>query len=190
MSQNDLKAIWQSGMNDLDAYRKDAGAIRDMLKQKAVGTLQKVRRRMIVESLIYVVMIYAFIELFDAGRHSWYVNALGFGVIALGIVNNLVLHRLSSPRVRNEDLQQFLSANIRRLRRQLNFRIGFFILFVLAVVMLLMPARYSDLFSSGKGWLFLAVVLFITVVKVFTETSIWKKHIDQLNECLIELNEG
>lgn len=159
-----------------------------MLKQKAVGTLQKVRRRMIVESLIYLVMIYAFIDLFDAARHSWYVNALGFGIIALGIVNNLVLHYMSSTRVQNEDLQQFLSTNIRRLKRQLNFRIGFFILFVLAVVMLLMPARYTDLFSSAKGWMFLAVILFITAVKVFTETSIWKKHINQLNECLIELN--
>jgi hypothetical protein len=187
MSQKDLKAIWQDGKDDFSGCSKDAAGIRQILETKASGAIQRVRRRIVIESLIYLAMIYAFIDLFDAGKHHWYIQVFGFGVIVLGIVNNLLLHRLSSPDVQGEDLRAFLLRNIRRLGRQLNFRIVFFILFVLAIMALLMPPRYAELFSSAKGWLFIAVAGLSMAAKVIVETRMWKKYIKQLNECLFEL---
>lgn len=188
MPLNDLKELWSQYDRDVPAYRKDGAEIRRMLGRQATGVAGKVRSRVLLETLVYALMVYAFIDLFDAFSHPWYVNAFGFGIIGLGIVNNVILYRLTGARTAGEDLRQYLEQSIGRLKRQLRLRSVFFAFFMLAIALLL-TADYGKLFASAKGLLFVGVMAAAAGVKIAVENQVWQKYIRSLTECLQELNE-
>ncbi|MFZ6013873.1 MAG: hypothetical protein ACOYXT_26265 [Bacteroidota bacterium] len=189
MTTTDLKDIWQKANDPKRNDLKTQTDIRKIMEGQTSGIMRKIRNKLIIEVLIYLALTYAFVDLFDALEKSTTIVLFAGVLIVAGIVNNLVLYQFLKIRIDNDDLAAFLSHTIARLKRQLFFRLTFFGLFIVAMVLILMPGDLSSLISAKSGILFLSITIISIGIKLIFENQVWREHINSLRQSLQQLQE-
>lgn len=189
MATTDLKDLWQMANDQKPDELATHEDIRKMMEGKTSGVMKKIRNKLMVETLIFLVLTYAFVDLFDALSKGIIIVSFAALLIIVGIVNNITLYQFLKVKIENEDLVSFLSRTIKRLKTQLLFRLGFFAAFIISLLFVLMPDSFSSLFDSSGGMLFLGVTVISVGVKLIVENQIWREHIQNLRESIQQLQE-
>lgn len=186
MTTTDLKGIWRKANDAIGQDQESREEIQKMIDGRTSGQIKKIRNKLIIEVLLYAVVTYAFVEMFDALEKGIAIVSFAGILILMGIVNNLMFYRFLKISIHNEDLTSFLEKTIRRLKREMVFRMVFFTVFITSMLLILMPDP-SRVMSSKGGIAFLAVALLSLAVKLIFENQVWKEHIGNLEQSLAQL---
>ena len=187
MKATDIQDIWRQDNLAGDLHSEQE--IFKMLRDKTSGVTRKIRNKLVIEVLLYIVLTYAFVDLFDAFDNGLYVVLFAGILILTGIVNNVALYRFMNIKVESENVREFLVKSVKRLKRQLYFRMIFFCLFIFSMLLILLPSNLSSFMDTKKGIIFVGVAVFSVGVKLVFENQTWKEHIKNLSTSLKELEE-
>ena len=185
---SDFKDLWQKSKNEQLNNADTEIEIRLLINGKTSGVIKKIRTKLIVEILIYLLLTYAFVYLFDALDKGFPMIVFAAAVITVGVFNNVVFYRLLQMKIVNQDLKSFIEITIRRLKLQLRVRLIFFALFISSMILLLIPDA-NALVNSTKGIAFLAVFVISLGAKLIFENQIWRQKINAMKKNLQELNQ-
>jgi hypothetical protein len=188
MELDSLKSFWKNADQEestrMFRTEEQLGAL---LNEKAGKTFGKVKRRVVFDILTYVVAIYVFIDWFDAFRNVWYINALIFAVLIVGIVNNLLVKRALNAKFENRPVREGLNKIITRFQQQIKFTVLFHILFCFAVFAFFAFRESATSLASKPGPVIVIVVL--SIVKIAIEYKRWSDYVKDLKIVSAEMND-
>jgi hypothetical protein len=185
----DLKDMWQKTDDERPISFKTEDEIKKIFDGKPSGIMRKIRNKLIMEVLIYLALTYAYVDFFDALDKGLLIVSFAGSLITIGILNNLVFYNFLRIKILNEDLKSFLIKTIKRLRWQRVFRMFFFTIFILSMLLVLFPKDLTSMTDSKGGIIFLVVTVFSVGIKLASENQIWKEHINNLKQSLQNLIE-
>ncbi len=179
MKLDDLKQQWP-----YEHAHKSETDIRHMMSGRTVSVYRRIRRKAIVESVAFGVVLFVFLTGLDAHQNAWWVNLFFTGVIMLGIINNVMLYRSITLNATGAALHHTLRQTINRLWWQVQLSTLFSVLFFSSMLLFLL-ARIP---LTDEKMMFALLILAISVgIRTWFEVGRWKQSIRRLNLCLLEL---
>lgn len=176
MNLDDLKNQWQQ-----EQVGKSTEQIQQMIRQRSSSVSAKARRKAIVESVTFVLVLIVFFTGLDPEKNSLWVNLLFLCAVSIGIVNNIWLYRSLSFNRDGQNLQTSLQKIVKRLWIQIQFSVVFSVLFFsssIAFLMLRVPL------TSEKLILILALLGLSIMIRSGVEIRGWMLRIRKINGCL------
>jgi len=151
--------------------------------QPASGVINKVRKKLLIESIMFLVLTYAFIDFFDVIKNNsteW-LSAAAF-IVMLGLLNNLYVYSKTTKPKTQSDFH--VARVIRHFQLQADFRAVYFAIFIMIAIPLIMPIGWSKVTNSTSGILFGVVIILSIVFKSLFERHLWRSHIKNLKKNL------
>lgn len=181
MNLDDLKNQWQQEQAD-----KSTEQIQQMIRQRSSSVSAKTRRKAIVESVAFVLVLIVFFTGLDPEKNNLWVNLLFLCAVSIGIANNIWLYQSLSFNREGQNLQISLQKIVKRLWIQIQLSVVFSVLFFsssIAFLMLRVPL------TSEKLILILALLGLSIMIRSGIEIRGWMLSIKKISLSLDALSQ-
>jgi hypothetical protein len=187
MELDSLKQEWDKLHQDASVPLKNAGQLRQLIRQRSLRIFFKTRAKVVIEALGYLVILFVFITGLDAHLNRTYVNVLLVSILVLGMVNNFVVYRHMSLHANGSNLKQSLQLVLHKFRQQRKLVTYFTILYFTGISLFFL---FRISYSTPKVLLLIGLFLMSVAIRTWFERRNWQRKISTLERCLTELDES
>lgn len=181
MEIDNLKKTWKNtGTTNLNTE-----SMRNMIRAKNHPVLKGIRKQLIFETLIWIIFLFSYYDMFDGDQKPFYANMLLITAVILLIIHNLIGFLSQQKLIKGMNLKQSLEAYLSSIRV---FRIFSIATRVTALICLLLFFTSIISFNSFRYGI-LAALMMLIPIQAFILNRIWNRRINQLKKLLKEFSE-
>jgi hypothetical protein len=174
MELTDLKTEWQSA----DVLFKSEADLLKMTRIKNHPSLKKIRTKLIVETLSFVLFLTVYYDWFDGDRKPLYANALLVGSLLLYIIDDVIGYIAIVKKINGSGLKISLEKYLARIKQLAAFSLICSILYGLSLLTYFSSVIH---FTREKSFLLLGLLI-VLVQMVLWSQRIWSRWIKSLQQ--------
>jgi hypothetical protein len=176
MELDNLKSAWQG----IDSNPRNSAELREMMQEKKHPALKRIRKQLVVESVLYTVFLVVYYDLFDGDRKPAYANVALVAALVLAIAHNLTGYALARKRMQGDNLRESLEEHLAKMKA---FAFASVLTRVLAAAGLLFFFGSVIEFDQKRYWI-LAGMLLALGVQVALLSATWVKRLRRLKSAV------
>lgn len=179
MERDPLQSAWQQ----MPAEPENNRNIKAMMRAGNHPVLKGIRRQLIIETVVFILFLVVYYDLFDGDRKPFLANVLLVAAMVLSIVHNIIGYRLAGSRLQGDTLMA-------TVQQQLTHMKTYAVLSVLSRGLaggcLLFFFSMAISFTTAKYWILAGILLFFVLQLLFL-SRIWAGRISRLQQTVSQL---
>ncbi len=172
MELEELKSDWQKvGI----VYRSEDD-LQKMTKIKNHPTLKRIRTKLIIETIFYLLFLVVYYEWFDGDKKTVYANVLLVISLLLFIANDIIGYVSIVKRISGSDLKNSLGKYLSKIKQLSTLSLICTFLYSISLLVYFSSVIH---FTREKSFILLGILLVMTQL-IFWSHRIWTKWIKKL----------
>ncbi|MEO5999594.1 MAG: hypothetical protein ABIN89_22555 [Chitinophagaceae bacterium] len=182
MDLNDLKSGWQQAGGTL----KSETDLQNMTKVKNHPSLKKIRRKLVIETLLMVSFLIIYYDWFDGDRKPLGINLLLVSSVLLIILNDIIGYIAISTPAKGANLKTYIHHFLMRIKLLSVVSVSLSFLYGISLLVF-----FSATITFTMKKYFIEAALVITLLlSIYFSYRIWSKWIKTLTSLSLEMEDN